>query len=256
MDTPVHIQHAPSHIVATYRNEKMVLPQAVQERIDRFWMAEVSRGKKLTRGPVFAVHQYEQMKDGTHIQLANTDYAHYLYTITNKDFVSSPYACRVVHTAALVQTLDHCFVIGEMASHNAHANRLQLVAGGLDTVDINDGHVDFKRSIVRELNEEVGISLSHIQRIESKYLKTGGDFGSIVLIFDVQLRTKANELQKQYHEYTFQLLKQGEKPEFSDLLTIQRESNVIKQFIHNDPRKKVDYLIPILEMATSPHSLI
>ncbi len=152
-----------------YTQNLVQLSSERKNEIEEFWM-EINQDGLFHRGEVFNVDSLIEQESLYKIMLNCTDYAHYLHTVRNH--IADEEGCKVVFGAGLVETNDSKFVFGEMANHTAYPGRLQCVGGGLSWDDKKGNHFDIKESVLRELNEELGIDYSkHIEKCTPVFLK-------------------------------------------------------------------------------------
>lgn len=221
-----------------------------KNEIEEFWV-EINKHRSFHRGEIFHINSVIEQGDLCKIMLNRTDYAHYLYTVRNH--ATDEEGCKVVYGAGLVETKDSKFVFGEMGNHTAYPGRLQCVGGGLNCEDLKGNYFDIEESLLRELMEELGIDeTKHIEKCTPVFIKKGGTYDFLVILYHIQLRILADELIENYQHYTEELLTKGEKPEFQDVIYIENNKEAITSFFKNDERYYEEYLKPFLErMADS-----
>ncbi|OOE12673.1 hypothetical protein [Fictibacillus arsenicus] len=228
------------------------LPEHFQDKVDNFWRI-INKDNRFSRGEVFHVATVKETQDFLDVILKRSDYAYYLYSVRNKQIEME--RCRVIYSAGLVETADSFFVFGEMGKNTAYPGRLQCVGGGLSSQDLHDSIFDLEKSVLRELHEELGIvNDNDVKDCAVKYLKTGGDFDFITVLYHIQLNLTLEQLVDQYEEFCKALIAKGEIPEFQRIVWLKNANKSIEEFIRNEKRDSVDYLFPLLKhMNNSSH---
>lgn len=230
-------------------NEKLSLPLNTQEKIDRYWLKLLKDGKTLRRGDVFTVSDVEPGISKLKIEVKLTDYAHYMATFHN--IIEKKYFCKIIYTAALVETLDKKIVIGEMAPNTSTPGRLQFPGGGVDKNDLENNNISLTKNITKEIKEELGIDINckeHVSYFKQRFLKTGGIYDFYAFIFKVELNLDQQQFVKVYNNYTETLKLKNIIPEFKSLLFLNNDPAEIVNFLHNNNKSKVDYLHSLLQI--------
>jgi hypothetical protein len=221
------------------------LPEPFQDKVENFW-SEINKDNRFTRGEVFHVNTVEESQDFLNVILKRSDYAYYLYSVRNKQIEME--RCRVIYSAGLVETADSFFVFGEMGKNTAYPGRLQCVGGGLSGHDLQDSVFNLEKSLLRELHEELGIiDNNDVKECTVKYMKTGGDFDFITVLYHIQLNLTLEQLDEQYKVFCKALIAKGESPEFQRIVWLKNNNKSIDEFIRNEKRDSVDYLFPFLK---------
>jgi 8-oxo-dGTP pyrophosphatase MutT (NUDIX family) len=110
---------------------------------------------------------------------------------------------------------DGAFVLGEMAAHTANAGRVYFPAGTPDLDDLRDGTVDLAGSVVREVEEETGLTPADYRANGPWHCVVLDGVISVIRVLEVDLpgealRAKiANNLARQ------------QSPEFSDIHVVR-----------------------------------
>ena len=86
---------------------------------------------------------------------------------------------------------DGAFILGEMAGHTANAGRIYFPAGTPDPDDIRDAAVDISGSIVREVEEETGLTLADYRAGAHWDCVVSGAAIAMIRILDVDLPGEA-----------------------------------------------------------------
>jgi 8-oxo-dGTP pyrophosphatase MutT (NUDIX family) len=86
---------------------------------------------------------------------------------------------------------DGAFVLGEMGQHTANAGRIYFPSGTPDLDDIRSGAVDISSSVVREVEEETGLSAADYQAGAHWDCVVSGAAIAMIRILDVDIPGEA-----------------------------------------------------------------
>jgi 8-oxo-dGTP pyrophosphatase MutT (NUDIX family) len=86
---------------------------------------------------------------------------------------------------------DGAFVLGEMSQHTANAGRIYFPAGTPDLGDIKDGSFDVSGSVVREAEEETGLTPSDYRAGEGWDCIDAGTSIALIRVLQVDMPGEA-----------------------------------------------------------------
>ena len=86
---------------------------------------------------------------------------------------------------------DGAFVLGEMGQHTSNAGRIYFPSGTPDLDDIRDGAVDIAGSVVRELEEETGLTPADYRADADWHCVVSGFAIAIIKILTVEMAGEA-----------------------------------------------------------------
>ena len=244
MNNMIEISKVDRKIKLYHIAERIDLPEHIQEKINDYWKIRLSDNVKLRRGRVFCIRNIIYNSDEVEINLVDTDYAHYLYTMNN--VIEKKYACRVCFAVGLIMTSDNKYIIGQMNKDTSTPLRLQLPGGGLEEQDIINGNVCLENNLDRELKEEVGFGIADKKMVASselKYIKQGGNCGFIAFIYKIKLKISSEEYRVYFKKYCNDLLN---TPELCNVFFVDRDRKIVDQFFNNMQVPIVDYLYPVI----------
>lgn len=239
-----------------YSDRKISLPKDYSDAVEAYWNSLLKSGKKFFRGEVFTIKDINCQGENVYINVGQTDYAHFLYTLHRNEFGEND--CRVIYTSVLIETSDRRFVIGVMGNETAAPYKLQFIGGGIDKDDINGDMLDLKHNICKEIYEEIGLDIEDkntVKDFRPYILKDGGKTNFLSAIYRLQLCLGKDELMNMFERYNQGLTLKGISPEISSLLFIDADQNALKNFIDRDFRNKDENLIPTLKAAMGLQSI-
>jgi hypothetical protein len=233
-------------IAIHFAGKKVQLPADVAHKVSEHWQQIIQAKPLMHNGEVFTVTGVKDGAGGLQVELAETDYAHYMYSHQKGGLAG--HTVRIIHSAVLVITADNKLIFGAMGDHTSRPGAIQCCGGGLDHNDITDGCADMEHNAVNELREELGVDANDNDRVSNftpAYLKFGGPTGKMTVIYTLQLRQNSEDFLKAYHAFAAQLKAAGEEPEFGKIFVLDKDRQAIGRFI-SDHAGKLDEYMPIL----------
>lgn len=235
-------------LIVRFSDKRVVLPEDVQARIDKYWNGLIESGKNYKRGEIFTVTEKSETDKAIKVEVEKTDYAHYLFCQNVEDL--GDLGVRIIHPAILVETSDGKTVFGRMGEQTSRAGIHQLCGGGIDNDDLKDGFFDLEHCIKKELAEEFGIDADdklRVKNFSTAYFKEGGPTGKMSVVYRVELDESAEEFREKYAKFVDGLREKGELPEFGELLIMDRNGKELADFIAREDVKMDEYMRPLFE---------
>lgn len=257
---PVRIRAFEKPLDIRLTQEPMQLPLTLRDQVEHHWRALIERKPRMHNGEVFAVTRLWEDDSAIHLRLAETDYAHYMYS--NETPGLGEYAVQVIHPAALILTSDNQAVLGVMAEHTSRAGMIQFCGGGLDRRAVRaDGVIDIDQIMTVELEEELGVNMHDPRQVVSAapaYLKTGGPLGKMTLVYKIVLAQTGEEVRRHYAQFEAKLQASGGDMEFDEVLLLDCRPEAVEAFIEQYESRLSEYVGILLriaaELAASTHS--
>lgn len=230
-----------------FDDDRVTLPKAIRQKIDHHWEQLVRDNPRLHNGEVFTVTAVRETDNSIDVRLAETDYAHYLFS--HQIGGLGKHTVRIIHSATLVVTTDGKIIFGAMGKHTSRPGVIQCCGGGIDYYDINDGVVDIEHNTVKELAEELGIDAydkSVVKEFFPAYLKSGGPTEKMTLVYLLRLKLSSAQFLQQYEEFTEKL---EDEPEFGQIFCIDADKESVEHFITQHGEKLNEYMPVLLRAA-------
>ncbi|MBR1361941.1 NUDIX hydrolase [Bradyrhizobium ottawaense] len=86
-----------------------------------------------------------------------------------------------------LRTSDGAFLMGEMAQHTANAGRIYFPSGTPDLDDVRDGTLDIPGSVVREIQEETGLTAADYEAEPDWYCVVSGPAIAMMQVLNLDM---------------------------------------------------------------------
>jgi len=227
------------------RDEKIKLPQDIQDEINENWRKIEAEGSNVWNGEVYCVTKLEDTGKEVVIECKRSNYSHYLYG--ERIGLPKQYECKNISAGALIETSDHYYLVGELDTTTSYPHMLQVSGGNIDNADIKDGKANIIKTITREVMEEVNIDLedkSIVSGFQTKYMyiTEENEQPGIQIFAKANLNMTAEEVQEHYKRYLEYLKENNLEVEFGKIHFIHDIMELDRM-----PNPKRTYLKPLIE---------
>lgn len=224
-----------------YKDQLISLPDEIKIEIERCWNEAILSGKKYTNGDLFTISSIANEGNLLNLYLYLTTYDHYIYSV-KKNFTGN-YICRSLAANILFLTSDNYYVLAVMSGKTSLPNKIKFIGGAFSKDDIKSGKIDAFTCIDREVQEEIGLSISNkniITNVCPKYIVTRKNFSFINILFMSELNISRNELTALFKEYKENSAL--DDFELSDIYFLHNDNNDIKNFIVCNKQNIMSYM--------------
>lgn len=232
----------------SYSNQKVFLPKEVNEKIESHWNELISSGKSFRRGDVFTITEIKNKGGELEIEIALTDYAHYLATING--IIEEKYFCRVVHSSVMIETLDGKLVFGEMGGNTALPGRVQCIGGGITREDLMaDGTtIDIEKNAAKEMAEEVGLLVGDKEQVQTFIpwaVVESGPQRFVGVVYWAKILMSLDQFLTYYSKFEKELREKGDSPELAGIISVEKNLENKEEWLAGLNKRIAEYL-PII----------
>jgi 8-oxo-dGTP pyrophosphatase MutT (NUDIX family) len=194
-------------------------PFAIQRRaeIDIYFAQQRRHNPTLWNGRLLLSREL-LLKEGTlGGMLFETDYASLLAGL---EWGAIGESVKVCFGVAALLAADGAFIVGHMAAHTRNAGKVLFPSGSLDPDDVSNGKVDVYSNVLRELEEETGLTGKDFDAEPGWNVALTGPHIPIVKV--MRAKHPAERLRKRIQAN----LAGQTQPEFSDIQIVRGRSDL------------------------------
>lgn len=230
------------------KDEKIELPRELRERIENHWKSIKSEGTNIWNGEVICVTDIKEVGETVEITCRKSDYAHYIYG--ERIGIEKEYECRNLSGGVLIETKDNYYFIGELDEATSYPYMLQTSGGNIDKEDIEDGKVDIRKTIFREVKEELNIDIMDKKiakecKLRYMYVSRPEEQPGIQIFAKVMLNMTKDELQEHFRNYLEYLRQNNLEVEFGKIHFLKVQTSIKELEKFKNPKR--NYYKPLIQ---------
>ena len=230
------------------KDEKIQLPKEIKEKIQNHWESIKSKGTNIWNGEVICVADIKESKETVEIICKKSDYAHYIYG--ERIGLKKEYECKNLSGGVLLETKDNYYFIGELDESTSYPHMLQTSGGNIDKVDIKEGKVDIRKTIFREVKEELNIDIMDKKitnecKLKYMYISEEEEQPGVQIFAKVKLNMTKEELEEYFSNYLAYLRTNNLEIEFGKIHFLKVHTSIKELEKFKNPKR--NYYKPLIE---------
>lgn len=194
-----------------------------RSEIEARWARLIAEKPSLFDGRVILQHQRRQYvdADGSHVLEALYFETSYSAFIACRELKPAGDKARNGFSAAALQSRDGAYLLGLMGGHTYIAGQVQFAAGTPDLSDVTaDGRVDLESSVLRELEEETGLTRTEVTLGAQWHAVFAGE--EIAVMRPMRIDLDADEAKA----LILERVAEQAQPEFADVVIVRRLQDI------------------------------
>lgn len=163
MSAPYRIEHV-DRLDCTVEPWRWAWADENAELIDARWDAAVALKPRMFNGPILLAHEAKvEQRGGERVFAARFFVTGYKNLYVSQQLGFPDQSAANCFAMAALRSSDGAFLLGEMGPHTANAGQIYSPAGTPDLDDVVDNTLDLPGSVLREMEEETGLSPSDVR---------------------------------------------------------------------------------------------
>lgn len=241
MNDSITIEKVTKEVIVRFSGKKNFVSEKSKNKIQENWNRKNS-DSTFFNGKMYTVSEIYEGENKIEYILDETDYAHYLYTDEHDDIDE---LCKIIFVSVIIYSGDNKLILGRMSKDTASPGRVQCVGGNIDETSLVDSKFDITKTILQEIQEEIGILLDE-KDIKLSYTKVDKDNKYTAMIFETFLEEDSENINKKFRNYQRGLQKTNMFSELSELVYVDSNIESVNLFCEKEADYIVDYLPKLL----------
>ncbi len=162
----LHLRAKPCDVkklMLAFENRMQPIPQELAQQAEQVWKVKCAEHPHLFNGTIANLLAYEEDNDAVRLTANYTDYKTYTFLNAQPFYTLFDHGIAILGTSAILITKDQKIIIAKRGKDLIGEGLLHTLPGG--TCSVEDGMVSVERTVLKELEEELGIIENEVQAL-------------------------------------------------------------------------------------------